>query len=147
MFSVVSDFADHIAAKRESKRALHEIESRLYRSPPKPCAIAARTALKTLRQAKLDEPLVWFVIRHPKFALILYDRLTWKLRMTLNALRAVLAPLAATAVQAAYRRHRRRANARRLLQRTALRFLWRPNGWAHRMGVVAAILEGGGRSR
>ena len=73
--------------------------------------------------------------------------MTWEFRVILNALRAVLAPLAVRAVQAAFRRHRRRENARSLLQKAALRMLWRPGGWAERQGMVAALFEGGGRSR
>ena len=61
----------------------------------------------------------------------------WVVSVHFNVLRGVMAPLAALALQGAWRRHVVRERARRIIQKAALDRLYRPGGWAVERGLDA----------
>jgi hypothetical protein len=131
-----------IADPRVKAEALSELQRRIQ--GPRECADAraAQQAIYTL-QADTEFGCEDCVLRAVRWGGGCYEASptdhheVWIRRVLLNRARLVLVPLAARRVQSAWRIHRRRECARRVIQNAALDFLWRPGAWAHGRGAAA----------
>ena len=132
------------AGHMKSRKLLDKIQSRLQQGPQKPDAKAARRAVDELLQMGWPcEETVFSAVRTRRShadrrrTAYLLGQARWSERLLLDKVRAVLAPLAVTVIQSAFRRHARLERARRIIQRAVLTFLWRPGSWAMRNGCEA----------
>lgn len=136
-----------IADPRVKAEALSELRRRVQGAREGADATAARQALDKLQSGPefCCEDCVLHAVRWGEGYVCCGARPTdhdevWIRRVLLNRPRLVLLPLAARRVQSAWRRHRRRERARRVIQNAALDFLWRPGAWAHGAGAAAVVI-------
>ena len=136
-----------IADPRVDAEALSALRRRIQGARECADATAAQQALDTLRSGTefCCEDCVLHAVRWGGGydccgAPPTYHHEVWIRRVLLNRARLVLLPLAAWRVQGAWRRHRRRECARRVIQNAALDFLWRPGAWAYGRGAAAVVI-------
>eukprot|EP00966_Prymnesium_polylepis_P336187 7391469-Prymnesium_polylepis.1 len=147
-WTLVQEYADVVERRRNAVAKLAVIEGRLLRSPPMPCALAARRAISNLEEHQLlsFEYIADTGLRRPQlnlrpFLLAAMGQIDpwerrWLVRVWICQVKAVLSPLASIAIQGAYRGSLRRKRAVRAIQGAVYRHLYRPRGWAHQQSVI-----------
>ena len=131
---------------------LRDIERRLRRGDRKGSAQAAGEALRKLAASSSissEEDVLRFALSSPRAAGIVFTAhstdsgASWNARCLILHIKCLFHPFAAMAVQAAFRRYRKRKCAVTALQTAALEFLYKPGGWAqwkgaHALGEIVA---------